>query len=307
MHHSIAEFRPRDRCPLCNASELADFLILDGLRIARCTLCDFMFSRDVLAPEAIDQFYVDGYNDQRHMDGQRVNASINVELLRSLQIDVAEKSLLDVGSGYGFFLDKLRWSKAARLAGVELSSAQRSYSDRVLRLQTFGQLEQLTGQDQFDIITAFEVIEHIPEPLQFIRAVCGHLKPGGSLVIGTDNFTSNVVTVMSESFPKWIPHEHVSFFSPGPLKTMLLRCNGLTFNAARSFTPWELLLQKLAFQATSGRKGGKSYCYQAERDVHSQAGYRLFQLRHAANRSWFKLTQRPDLNGEMMYIHMVKA
>jgi 2-polyprenyl-3-methyl-5-hydroxy-6-metoxy-1,4-benzoquinol methylase len=265
-----------------------------------------MFSRDVLAPEAIDQFYVDGYHDQRHMDGQRVNANINVELIRSLSIDLEGKSVLDVGSGYGFFLDKLRRSKAARLAGVELSRAQRTHSVDTLRLETFGQFHELSDEDQFDIITIFEVIEHIPEPLQFIQGVCRHLKKGGSLVVGTDNFTSEVVNVLAERFPKWIPHEHVSFFTPSSLKAMLLRCDGLTFNAARSFTPWELLLRKLVFQATSGRKGGKSYSYQAERSGHGNAGYRFFPLRLAANRSWFKLSQRADLNGEMMYIRMMK-
>jgi 2-polyprenyl-3-methyl-5-hydroxy-6-metoxy-1,4-benzoquinol methylase len=307
MHHSVAEFRPRNRCPLCNSTELTDVLVLDGLRIARCNACEFMLSRDILAPEAIDQFYVDGYHDQRHMDGQRVNASINVELLRSLSLDPAGKSLLDVGSGFGFLLDKLRHRKASRLAGAELSRAQRAYSIDKLHLETFGQLDELSDQDQFDIITIFEVIEHIPEPLEFIQGVCKHLRKGGSLVVGTDNFTSDVVKVLGDRFPKWIPHEHVSFFTPSSLKSMLLRCDGLTFAAARSFTPWELLARKLAFQATSGRKGGKSYSYQSERDDHGGAGYRFFALRHAANRSWFKLTQRPDLSGEMMYIHMVKA
>jgi 2-polyprenyl-3-methyl-5-hydroxy-6-metoxy-1,4-benzoquinol methylase len=306
MHHSIAEFRPRERCPLCSGEDLSDFRVLDGLRIARCNACQFMFSRDVLAPEAIDQFYVDGYHDQRHMDGQRVNASINLELIRSLSFDLAGKSVLDVGSGYGFFLDKLRHSKASRLAGVELSRAQRTYSTDTLHLEIFGQLHELSDKDQFDIITIFEVIEHIPEPLQFIQAVCRHLKKGGSLVVGTDNFTSDVVNVLADGFPKWIPHEHVSFFTPSSLKAMLLQCDGLTFDAARSFTPWELLLRKLAFQATFGRKGGKSYSYQAERRGHDNAGYRFFPLRLAVNRSWFKLTRQANLNGEMMYIRMTK-
>lgn len=305
MHHSVAEFRPRDRCPLCNSADIGDYLTLDGLRIARCKGCEFMFSRDMLAPDAIDQFYVDGYHDRRHMDGQRVNAGINVELLRSLHLDVAGKSLLDVGSGYGFLLDKLRHGNATRLAGVELSRAQRTYSINELHLETFGQLDQLSSRDQFDIITIFEVIEHIPSPFEFIQAVCRYLKPGGSLVVGTDNFTSDVVTVLADRFPKWIPHEHVSFFTGDSLKAMLLRCDGLKVAAARSFTPWELLLRKLVFQATSGRKGGKSYSYRTERDTHGQSAYRLFQLRLAANRSWFKLAQRPDLRGEMMYVHMV--
>jgi SAM-dependent methyltransferase len=241
------------------------------------------------------------------MDGQRVNASINVELLRNFCPDLSGKSLLDVGSGYGFFLDKLRNSGARRTAGVELSQAQRKYSVDELRLETHGQLDELSKDDQFDVITIFEVIEHIPTPHEFIQDVCEHLKPGGSLIVGTDNFVSDVVTALGERFPKWIPHEHVSFFTPKTLREMLTKTGKLTFSGARSSTPWELLLRKLIFRATSGRKGGKSYSYQAERNSDSTRGFRFFTLRLAANRLWFKLTNRQDLDGEMMYIHLIKS
>jgi 2-polyprenyl-3-methyl-5-hydroxy-6-metoxy-1,4-benzoquinol methylase len=307
MDKAVAEFHARDRCPLCQSGNLDNHRVLDGFRIASCAACGFMFSRDTLAPGEIDQFYIDGYHDRRHMDGQRVNAGINVDLLRHFCSDLSGKSLLDVGSGYGFFLDKLRNSRARRIAGVELSQAQRKYSAGELGIETFGQLDDLSSSDQFDVITVFEVIEHIPTPYEFILELCDHLKVGGSLIVGTDNFVSDVVSVLGDRFPKWIPHEHVSFFTPNSLKAVLAKSGKLTFSAARSFTPWELLLRKLAFRATSGRKGGKSYSYQAESSTDNNRGYRFFALRLTANRLWFKLTHRPDLDGEMMYIHMIKS
>jgi 2-polyprenyl-3-methyl-5-hydroxy-6-metoxy-1,4-benzoquinol methylase len=307
MDKAVATFHPRTGCPLCQSGHLNDYLALDRIRIARCAACGFMFSQDTLDPAEIDQFYIDGYHDRRHMDGQRVNAGINVELLRSFCPDLSAKSLLDVGSGYGFFLDKLRNSGARRIAGIELSLAQRRYSVDELRIETHGQLDELSSSDQFDVITIFEVIEHIPAPYEFIQRVCEHLKVGGSLIVGTDNFVSDVVTVLGAGFPKWIPHEHVGFFTPDTLKATLAKSGKLKFSGARSFTPWELLLRKLVFQATSGRKGGKSYSYQAERNTDSNRGYRYFALRLTANRSWFKLTHRADMDGEMMYIHMIKS
>jgi 2-polyprenyl-3-methyl-5-hydroxy-6-metoxy-1,4-benzoquinol methylase len=307
MDQAIAKFHSRDRCPFCQSENLNDHLVLDGIRIASCAACGFMFSRDTLDSAEIDQFYIDGYHDRRHMDGQRVNASINVELLRRFCPDLSGKSVLDVGSGYGFFLDKLRNSGVRRAAGIELSRAQRKYSVDELRLETHGQLHELSSDDQFDVITILEVIEHIPEPYEFIQKVCEHLKVGGSLIVGTDNFVSDVVKVLGKGFPKWIPHEHVSFFTPKTLKDMLAKSGKLTVSGARSFTPWELLLRKLLFRATSGRKGGKSYSYQAESNTDDKRGYRYFALRLAANRSWFNFTQKPNLDGEMMFIHMIKS
>ncbi|MGG6499494.1 UNVERIFIED_CONTAM: class I SAM-dependent methyltransferase, partial [Bacteroidetes bacterium 56_B9] len=76
------------------------------------------------------------------------------------------------------------------------------------------------------VITLFEVIEHIPAPREFIQKLCKHLKAGGSLVVGTDNFVSNVVNVLGDRFPKWIPHEHVSFFTPETLRRTLEDAGG---------------------------------------------------------------------------------
>jgi 2-polyprenyl-3-methyl-5-hydroxy-6-metoxy-1,4-benzoquinol methylase len=307
MNIAAARFSPRNQCPLCQSRKLNDHLVLDGIRTASCATCGFIFSRDTLSAVEIDQFYIDGYHDRRHMDGQRVNASINVELLRQFFPALSGKSLLDIGSGYGFFLDKIRNSGAQRITGIELSQAQRTYSTNELRLETFADIDDLYKSDKYDVITIFEVIEHIPAPGEFIQKVCEHLKVGGSLIVGTDNFVSHVVKVLGESFPKWIPHEHVSFFTSNSLRQMLEKSGQLTFAGARSFTPWELLARMQIFRATSGRKGGKSYSYQAERSTDSKRGYRFFALRLVANRLWFKLTHQPDLDGEMMYIHMIKS
>lgn len=306
MNVAAREFSARNQCPLCRSGDLKDHMALDGIRTATCAACEFTFSRDTLQFSEIDRFYVDGYHDRRHMDGQRVNATINVELLRHFRPDLSGVALLDIGSGYGFFLDKLRDSGARRIVGVELSQAQRKYSTEQLHLETLGQMDDLSRADQFDVITVFEVIEHIPEPREFVQRAIEHLKPGGSLIIGTDNFTSDVVRVLGQQFPKWIPHEHVSFFNSVTLKGMLEQSAYLKLAAVRSFTPWELLLRKLLFRATAGRKGGKTYSYDAERGSDGARGYRFFPLRMAANRIWFRMTSAPNLDGEMMFIHMIK-
>jgi SAM-dependent methyltransferase len=304
MNVIARQFHAKDNCPLCHSRDLDDRLTLDGIRIASCKACSFMFSRETMQAVEIDQFYIDGYHDQRHMDGQRVNATININVLRRFCPDLSGRSLLDIGSGYGFLLDRARG--CASVAGVELSRAQRDYSTQTLRLTTYDNLDELTANNRFDVITLFEVIEHIPEPREFILRICDYLKPGGSLIIGTDNFSADVVKVLGRQFPKWIPHEHVSFFTGPTLTTMLEGLGPLKLAGARSFTPWELQARKLLFRATSGRKGGMTYHYETARNVDKTGGYRFFSLRMAVNRLWFALTSRSNTEGEMMYIHTVK-
>ncbi|MGJ4996976.1 class I SAM-dependent methyltransferase [Bradyrhizobium sp. HKCCYLS3077] len=265
-----------------------------------------MFTRDVLAPDAIAEFYVEGYHDARHAAGQRVNASINIDVLNSLGVDVAGKAVLDIGAGFGSLLARLRDRGAQRALGVELSRAQRRYASETLGLDIAADLAELRDSDRFDVITLFEVIEHLPEPAAFIRSILPLLKPGGSLIVGTDNFESDAVETLGAGFPKWIPHEHVSFFSPKTLTMMLTDDTGLEIVGTSSFTTWELLARTLVFRLTSGRRGAATYDYDAIQTQDGQRQYRLFTLRLALNRLWFRLARRTDLGGAMMYLHVRK-
>src|SRR4051812_2165471 len=105
MNAADRGFKVRSCCPICKSVDLSNHLTFDGIRTATCNTCGFMFSRDIRSSLDIEKFYVEGYHDKRHMDGQRVNAKVNADLLRTFVPDLTEKSLLDIGSGYGFFLD----------------------------------------------------------------------------------------------------------------------------------------------------------------------------------------------------------
>lgn len=302
----IPQFHDRNSCPLCSSCDLGEHLTLDVIRIVICHTCGFIFARDILSASEMNQFYNDSYGNQRHMNGQRINATVNTRVLRSFCPDLAERSLLDLGSGYGFLLNNMR-SYGTRVAGVELSQVERSFSVEQLNIPTFDSMDSLSADEQFDVVTAFEVIEHIPNPRDFIRCACEHLKVGGSLIIGTDNFASSVVKKLGRQFPKWIPHEHISFFTPKTLRLLLEMTGVLAFAGGKSFTPWELLLRQLIFCATFGSKGGLTYHYPIESTITNHLCYRFFPVRLVMNHIWFNLFHRTDLDGEMMFVHMIKT
>jgi 2-polyprenyl-3-methyl-5-hydroxy-6-metoxy-1,4-benzoquinol methylase len=265
-----------------------------------------MFTRDVRSSNDILEHYVAGYGDKRHMDGQKVNASVNRLLLGQFGISLAAKSLLDVGAGYGLFLAKARGAGARRVVGVELSAAERAYAVQELKLEMRSELGSLEAEDRFDIITLFEVVEHIPKPQEFIASITKYLNDGGSLVIGTDNFESGVVKTLGDKFPKWIPHEHISLFTPFSLVSIVQKFADLRIVGVRSFTPWELRAREFLFKLTRGCKGGKSFRLEFEEGRGTSRQYRFFGLRLAMNRIWFKMTSGENLNGEMMYVHVKK-
>ena len=86
--------------------------------------------------------------------------------------------VLDIGCGNGFFLD---WMKRK---GWETHGIDLYVRDGLEHEITKGDIRdrKLAGQD-FDLITMWDVLEHIPEPRQFLQATVSCMKPGGFLLI----------------------------------------------------------------------------------------------------------------------------
>lgn len=88
--------------------------------------------------------------------------------------------VIEVGCGSGRFLVRLR-SKGWNVQGVELQPQPEDFI-----LQHDAQ-EPLPFQEDFDVLLAVEVIEHLVDTDGFLRSCAGALKPGGVVIITTPN------------------------------------------------------------------------------------------------------------------------
>lgn len=131
------------------------------------------------------------------------------------------KTVLDCacGSGYGSYIlsKKAKSVTAVDLDPKSLKQAGETFSASNLAFQVFDILKLSELQRRFDLITAFEVIEHIPPHTTdlFLAQLAKALNPGGRLLLSTPNH--DVVT-KSGSF---VPEFHINNFKPGELKGAL--------------------------------------------------------------------------------------
>src|SRR5205823_10108864 len=104
-------------------------------------------------------------------------------------IDVRQKACLEVGCATGEFCELVR-SKGARVVGLDLASEAIAQARLRYPLIEFreGDLAALQSDEQMDLIFAFELIEHVDSPAQFLSSVASHLKPGGRLILTTPNY-----------------------------------------------------------------------------------------------------------------------
>jgi 2-polyprenyl-3-methyl-5-hydroxy-6-metoxy-1,4-benzoquinol methylase len=73
----------------------------------------------------------------------------------------------------------------------------------------------------FDVVSAFDLIEHIDQPRPFLRAVAEFLRPGGNVVICTPDSEHFLRYVMGSHWPMLQPMQHLSIFSRRSLRTAL--------------------------------------------------------------------------------------
>ncbi len=213
-----------ETCPLCGANGITNRqtyeFTKDAIGYVHCLVCDVRYS--LCIPASLDDVYAspdylsysvdetdEAYNYRRERFGRE-----RVGILEKHCGDLYDKRILDVGCGNGYFLSVAK-EKCQHCYGTEFSVKLREFAQYKTGLPIFAQdLDSLSNSmPGFDIITLFDVLEHIPEPIPFMRSVDRLLNPGGSVLIFTPNFDSFSVRVMREHSSIVDPTEHVVLYT----------------------------------------------------------------------------------------------
>jgi len=140
---------------------------------------------------------------------------------------LAPESLLEIGAGYGTFCEEIKSrGRFKRVVALEMTP-DLAQTCRERGLEVIDQPIEKCGvpEESFDVIAAYEVLEHIYNPGAFIDTTRKFLKPGGLLVLSCPNaegFDVQTLGPVSDT----IDHEHLNYFTPGSI-TRLLEARGM--------------------------------------------------------------------------------
>lgn len=300
--HNLS-FTERDICPICKSDKKFIHIPFNEIPIVKCKECDFMYSKRVMDSNDLEEYYKNNFGGNRHLQGQRINASVNLAALEKLIDFKNVNSYLDVGTGYGFLLKAINNKYNIHTTGVELSQQEAEYAINSLNLDVRPILlaKAELEKSSFDVVSCFEVIEHIAQPINFIQEIAEYVKPNGMMIVMTDNFTSPIVKKLRAEFPKWIPHTHISHFNPKTLIKCIESVPRLKVEKQLSYTPWELILLSLFMIGRSPKSPEKAYNLENSIKTEMNGKYKLFQLRLALNSIWANLTFQNNLEGALMF------
>ena len=118
--------------------------------------------------------------------------------------------LLDVGCGHGFFLQLAKTSGFA-VKGVDISRDCVSYAQQIYGLDVFcGQIQEADiPSASFDVVTCYEVLEHVLSPKGLLTEIRRVLCLGGLLCIAVPN----VESYAARHNPNWWHEYHLFHFS----------------------------------------------------------------------------------------------
>jgi 2-polyprenyl-3-methyl-5-hydroxy-6-metoxy-1,4-benzoquinol methylase len=128
--------------------------------------------------------------------------------------------LLDYGCGLGFFLDTA-FDHGLDVTGIEFNDYAINYIRKRYQysVSSPGQADRVR---RYDVITLFDVIEHLREPFETLRQLGGQLEEGGLLVVSTMDSTSLVSRLLGKRLEDFRRiREHLFFFDRANLSAIL--------------------------------------------------------------------------------------
>jgi SAM-dependent methyltransferase len=150
--------------------------------IWKCRACKSWFTQNAIPEATSHLLYVSGDSGNR-WTAEPFEKAKNAELIREFDRNVgAGCRLLDIGCSTGLLLDYAK-KRGAATSGMDYSEA----SGALVRQKEHRFALSLSEffDEQFDVITAFDVVEHLYDMASFLRSVARMLRPGGKLLILT--------------------------------------------------------------------------------------------------------------------------
>ncbi|MBI2524622.1 MAG: class I SAM-dependent methyltransferase [Candidatus Rokubacteria bacterium] len=193
----------------------------NGYAIARCLDCGHGWVSPFPGREELAALYNEEFFEIAYFQDQDVRRK-NFELwVRAIGMPPAGGRLVDVGCADGLFLEIS--AKEWDVRGIEISRfAAESIRARLGIPVDVGELPDLSYPDgSFDVVTMWDVLEHVPNPDAYVRSAFRVLRPGGRVYITTGDFDSGMARVLGRKWRLISPPFHLHFFSRRSMRRML--------------------------------------------------------------------------------------
>jgi SAM-dependent methyltransferase len=213
-------------CVACGSAQVSFSFTKLGFQYVECDICGTLYQSPRPTLEAFEAFYRDSVSSNYWAEvffpataeiRREAIFRPRVERLSRIANDrnISISKLIDVGAGYGIFADE--WRKhdpSARIVAIEPSSSL-AVECRNKGFETVEAIaEEAEGYDQFaDLVVCFEVLEHVFDPVSFVKSMKRLARPGGLVFLSTLSIDGFDLQTLWDSSSQIFPPHHINFLS----------------------------------------------------------------------------------------------
>jgi 2-polyprenyl-3-methyl-5-hydroxy-6-metoxy-1,4-benzoquinol methylase len=239
------------QCPICKNAAAA-YCIKGSSVYFSCSQCGSLFQypppsvNDMAS--YVNQEYSSGGTYSDYFHAKDLKYATFRRRIKQMHEHIQGNRLIDIGCSCGYFID-VALEAGYDVYGVEFSSAAiAAASDKsrgriiqcdINRLDTHGMTE-------FEIVTAFDVIEHTFNPLSFLKSLRAIMKSGATVVITTPDTKHFLRYLMQSRWPMLQSMQHTFLFSENSLRLALQQTGFSQIHIAparKILTPGYLMMQ----------------------------------------------------------------
>ena len=225
----------KEQCILCNAPAFTKQFTKNNWDLVKCDNCGLVFACPLPTPVQLEDFY----NKHKQPTQERIETYLrgrasrerrNRRKLKYLEITQGHKGrLLDIGCGLGLFV-KDASERGWEAQGIDLDKDLIEYGKKKFHLDLIcARLEEANFPDGFfDVITMFNLLDHIGEPLTFLKEAERVLKPGGVVYLNLHDAGGWKAKKFKENWSAYCPPGHLYYYNLKTLEAMLHKI-GLKF------------------------------------------------------------------------------
>lgn len=235
-------------CPGCGGDRFDEAFVKIGFRYVLCRDCGTLYVNPRPPAGLLAEFYTDAPSSKFWVEGffLPVAEARRERIFKPRANDVAGRfsslsagTVADIGAGFGLFLEELRkhWP-TAKLTAVEPSSEMAA----ICRSKGFETkqttIERWAGDDGgYDLVTVFELLEHLHDPFVMLVHVHRLLRRGGRLLVTTLNGEGFDILILWDRSKSVFPPHHLNFLNPRALSRL---CERAGFVVEEVTTPGRL-------------------------------------------------------------------
>ena len=211
-------------CPLCKSKSALKNTRYE-YNYYYCKICATLFLRPKPNKKQLDKYYKESFQYSAGGTNERPMRERAHKILKKLvSLNPRGSKLLDIGSGYGYFLDDAG-KIGLKVTGIEPNSSLASDSInkliKSLHNKTFEQFFLRNSRSKYDFITLIHVIEHVSNPKKIIQMACQLLSLHGILYIETPNLDSHLYRAEQNNYTFLTPPDHLWIFSRKSFEEMI--------------------------------------------------------------------------------------